>query len=123
MPTLHASRSLLDDPVAAELLQLDTPTRLAYIGRDGLPRVVPVWTEWNGKEIVMVSPSTSAKLKSLAKNPAVALTMDTAAFPWHVLLIRGTARIELVDGLAPEFERLACRYGQGARTRILPDVC
>jgi nitroimidazol reductase NimA-like FMN-containing flavoprotein (pyridoxamine 5'-phosphate oxidase superfamily) len=93
--------ALLRDPVATQLLQSDIPTRLAYIGRDGLPRVVPVWSEWNGHEIVMVSPSASAKLKSLARNPNVALTIDSTSFPWHVLLIRGTARIDTVDGLAP----------------------
>ena len=102
--------SLLDDPIATQLLQSDIPTRLAYVGMDGGPRVVPVWSEWNGQELVIVSPSTSAKLKSLAANPKVAITIDTTSFPWHVLLVRGTARIEMVHGLSPEFERLACRY-------------
>src|SRR5438067_11562356 len=95
--------SLLNDPIAAQLLQSNIPTRLAYIGLDGAPRVVPVWSEWNGQEIVIVSPSTSTKLKSLARNPMVAITIDTIAFPWHVLLVRGKARIEMVVGLAPEF--------------------
>ncbi|MBV9581120.1 MAG: pyridoxamine 5'-phosphate oxidase family protein [Chloroflexi bacterium] len=102
--------ALLEDPVAQELLQSDIPARLAYIGRDGKPRVVPVWSEWNGHDIVIVTPSTSAKLKSLAQNPHVALTIDRNSFPWHVLLVRGTAHIETVDGLAPEFERFARRY-------------
>ena len=106
----RGSVALLEDPIAQELLQSDIPTRLAYMGRDGMPRVVPVWSEWNGHEIVIVAPSTSAKLKSLAQNPHVAFTIDRQSFPWHVLLVRGTARIETVDGLAPEFDRLAGRY-------------
>jgi nitroimidazol reductase NimA-like FMN-containing flavoprotein (pyridoxamine 5'-phosphate oxidase superfamily) len=91
MPIKRGSVALFDGPVATELLQSDIPARLAYIGIDGLPRVVPVWSEWNGRRVVIVSPSTSAKLKSLARNPNVALTIDSAAFPWHVLLVRGTA--------------------------------
>ena len=110
MSARRGSVALLEDPVATELMQSDIPARLAYIGMDGLPRVVPVWSEWNGHEIVMVAPSTSAKLKSLTRNPNVALTIDSTAFPWHVLLVRGTAMIETVHGLAPEFLRLACRY-------------
>jgi PPOX class probable F420-dependent enzyme len=102
--------ALLDDPVATELLQSGIPARLAYISIDGLPRVVPVWCGWNGRGIVVVSPSTSAKLKSLARNPNVALTIDSTAFPYHVLLVRGTATMEMVDGLAPEFCDFACRY-------------
>ncbi len=102
--------ALLNDPVATHLLQSDIPARLAYVALDGKPRVVPVWAESNGSEIVLVSPATSAKLKSLARNPDVAITIDSPTFPWHVLLIRGTARMEFVDGLAPEFLRLACRY-------------
>jgi len=110
MSAKRGSVALLEDPVATELLRSDIPARLAYIGIDGLPRVVPVWSEWNGRGIVMVAPSTSAKLKSLARNPNVALTIDSTAFPWHVLLVRGTATIEMVDGLAPEFYDLASRY-------------
>ena len=42
---------------------------------------------------------TSAKVKALEQNPRVALTIDTQAFPPHVLLIRGSAALELVDGV------------------------
>jgi hypothetical protein len=32
----------------------------------------------------------------------VALTIDTAEPPWHILLVRGTASVEIVDGVVPE---------------------
>jgi PPOX class probable F420-dependent enzyme len=110
MSTRRGDPALLNDPVATELLHSDIPARLAYVADDGAPRVVPIWFEWNGREIVVVSPSTSAKLKSLASNPKVALTIDSNRFPYHVLLVRGTARLEMVDGLAPEFTSAARRY-------------
>jgi PPOX class probable F420-dependent enzyme len=102
--------ALLHDPVATELLQSDIPARLAYVALDGKPRVVPIWVELDDGEIVMQSPSTAPKLKSLARNPDVAITIDSPKFPWHVLLIRGTARLEAVGGVAPEVPRLARRY-------------
>jgi hypothetical protein len=46
----------------------------------------------------------------LAKNPKVALTIDDNTFPHKVLLIRGTARLENVNGIVPEYEACAARY-------------
>ncbi|HEX3821840.1 MAG TPA: pyridoxamine 5'-phosphate oxidase family protein [Candidatus Sulfotelmatobacter sp.] len=102
--------SLLEQPAAQELLQSRIPARVAYVWMDGTPRVVPVWFHWNGREIVMASPPKAPKLKALAKNPKVALTIDDNTFPHKVLLIRGTARLENVNGIVPEYEACAARY-------------
>jgi hypothetical protein len=92
------------------LLHSKIPARLAYISTDGTPRVVPIWFHWNGREIVMASPPKAPKLKALAKNPKVSLTIDDNTFPHKVLLIRGSARLEPVEGIVPEYEAAAARY-------------
>lgn len=69
---------------------------------DGTPRVVPIWFHWNGRQLVMVTPPKALKLKPLAQNPKVSLTIDDYAFPHKVLLIRGTASLQQVDGIVPE---------------------
>jgi len=102
--------SLLQHPAAKELLQSKIPARIAYIGTDGGPRVVPIWFHWNGREIVMATPPKAPKLKALAKNPKVSLTIDDNTFPHKVLMIRGTARLEPVEGIAPEYAACADRY-------------
>jgi len=102
--------SLLQDPAAQELLQSKIPARLAYVWPDGTPRVVPIWFHWNGREIVMASPPKAPKLKALGKNPKVSLTIDDNTFPHKVLLIRGSARLESVDGIVPEYAAAAERY-------------
>ncbi len=102
--------NLLQHPASQELLHSRIPARLAYIATDGTPRVVPIWFHWNGKEIVMASPPKAPKLKALAKNPKVSLTIDENEFPQKVLLIRGSARLENVEGIAPEYEACAARY-------------
>jgi hypothetical protein len=89
--------SLLQHPAAQELLHSKIPARLAYISTDGTPRVIPIWFHWNGREIVMATPPKAPKLKSLAKNPRVSLTIDDNTFPHKVLLI-------------PEYEAAAARY-------------
>lgn len=92
------------------MLHSKIPARLAYIGTDGTPRVVPIWFHWNGKEIVMASPPKAPKLKALEKNPKVALTIDDNTFPHKVLQIRGSARLETVTGIVPEYIAAADRY-------------
>jgi PPOX class probable F420-dependent enzyme len=107
--------SLLQHPAAQELLQSKIPARLAYVWTDGTPRVVPIWFHWNGREIVMASPEKAPKLKALAKNPKVSLTIDDNTFPHKVLLIRGTARLERVEGVVPEYAKAAERYFSAAQ--------
>jgi len=95
----------LNDPVAQELLQSAIPARLAYVGTDGTPRVIPIAFYWTGREIVVCTSPISPKARALQANPHIALTIDTAAAPWKQLLIRGTVEIEIVDGIPPEYLR------------------
>ena len=94
---------VLNDPVAQELIWSDIPARVAYTGMDGFPRVVPLGFHWNGTHFVICTVPDSPKVPALRANPHVALTIDTMSFPPHVLLVRGTASLELVDGVPWEY--------------------
>jgi hypothetical protein len=41
MASKQGNLDLLKDPVAQELLRSNIPAQLAYVSRDGTPRVVP----------------------------------------------------------------------------------
>ncbi|MGH9547354.1 MAG: pyridoxamine 5'-phosphate oxidase family protein [Terriglobales bacterium] len=110
MTVRQGDLALLEHPASKELLQSKIPARLAYVWTDGTPRVVPIWFHWNGKEFVMATPPKAPKLKALAKNPKVSLTIDSNDFPHKVLLVRGTARLESVEGIVPEYAAAAERY-------------
>jgi len=110
MPVQQGSLDLLRHPTARELLASKIPARLAYIASDGTPRVIPTWFHWNEKEFVIGTPQKAPKVKALAKNPRVALTIDDNTFPHKVLLIRGSARLEPVNGVVPEYAMAADRY-------------
>ena len=110
MPTKQGSVALLNDPVARELLQSTAPARLGYIWSDGSPRVVPIWFHWNGKEIVFGTPPKSPKVQAISRKPSVALSIDGNTWPYKVLQIRGTARVETVTGVIPEYALAAERY-------------
>jgi hypothetical protein len=93
---------LLHDPVAQRLLQSTSTAHLAYIWRDGTPRVVPIGFHWNGQEIVLTTPTDAPKLKALTNGSHVAVSIDHDASPPKVLLIRGKVGVNTVEGVAPE---------------------
>ena len=110
MATKQGGLALLNDPVAQELLRSTSPARLAYIWRGGTPRVVPIWFHWSGKEIVLGTPPRAPKVRALSPNAKVALSIDGNTWPYKVLQIRGTAHVETVSGVVPEYALAAERY-------------
>lgn len=110
MPAKQGDLSLLQHPAARELLASRIPARLAYVWTDGSPRVVPIWFHWNGAAFILGTPPKAPKLKALAKNPRVSLTIDDNSFPHKVLLVRGVARLESINGIVPEYAMAAERY-------------
>lgn len=103
---------VLEDPLARELMQSSIPARLAYVGPDGFPRAIPIGFHWNSAEFVLCTVPDAPKVPALRANPKVALTVDTNTFPPHVLLVRGVASIDVVDGVPPEY-LAACRKSIG----------
>ena len=101
---------LLDDPVAQELLRSKVPARLAYSWTDGTPRVVPIWFHWDGSSLVFASFANAPKVKAIGTGDSLAATIDTNDFPHRVLLVRGSATVDRVDGVVPEYAVAAKRY-------------
>ena len=100
---------ILNRPLSQELLARDL-TRLAYVAEDGTPRVVPIGFDWNGSEIVMCTAKNAPKLPALRHDPTVALTIDTEVHPPKILLIRGRAELDVVEGIPDEFLRANGAY-------------
>ena len=112
--------SLLNHPVAQELLNSAIPARLGYVALDGTPRVTPIWFSWTGEEFVFGAAGGSPKVKALVASPAVAITIDSETAPYKILLARGRARVEIVEGAVAEYAEAAIRYfgpEQGAQFR------
>jgi general stress protein 26 len=95
---------ILDRPHSKALLARDI-ARLAFVALDGTPRAIPIGFHWNGTEIVMCTSKNARKLAMLRRNPAVALTIDTESHPPKVLLLRGRAELDEVDGIPDEYLR------------------
>jgi nitroimidazol reductase NimA-like FMN-containing flavoprotein (pyridoxamine 5'-phosphate oxidase superfamily) len=120
-------------------LAATSAAHLAYNAEDGMPRVIPVGYFWTGTEFVIACATTSPKVASLKIRPEIALAIDSGDTPGQAraLSVRGRARVEIVDGLVPEYVAAArksmepaaaaefeksCRetYDQMARIAIVP---
>ena len=110
MATKQGDVGLLNDPVAQELLQSNNMANLAYVWKDGTPRVVPIWFHWDGQNIVVCSPPAAPKMKALKTGQKVAVSIDEKTWPVHALYIRGTIQLEWADGVADEYAQAAKRY-------------
>ncbi|MFD9408190.1 pyridoxamine 5'-phosphate oxidase family protein [Streptomyces sp. NPDC059989] len=108
---------VLNRPISQELLARDL-TRLAYVAKDGTPRAIPIAFVWNGTEIVMCTPRNAPKLPALRQNPMVALTIDTEVHPPMILLIRGRAELDLVDGIPDEYLQANSTYTMTPEQRV-----
>ena len=109
--------AILDLPMSQELLARDV-LRMAYVAKDGTPRNVPIAFTWNGSEIVVCTTKNAPKLASLRHNPEVALTIDTEVHPPKILLIRGRAELDVVDGIPEEYLRMNGSYEMTAEQRV-----
>ncbi len=90
---------------AQELLAATSAAHLAYIGKDGTPRVIPVGFFWTGDQFVISTATTSPKVAALSARPDVAVAIDSGDTPGQArpLSIRGQASVEIVDGVVPEY--------------------
>lgn len=99
---IDAVTSVLTDPVTVDLIERTPLMRIAYTGVDGAPRVVPLAYIERGGEFVFCTIPRSAKVPALRRDPRVAITIDSGD-PLCCLLLRGTAEVELVDGVPDEY--------------------
>jgi hypothetical protein len=101
---------LIEHPVAQRLLGSDEVARMAFVAKDGTPRVIPIAFHWNGTELVMATFAGVTKVRMLRANPNVALTIDVKGVPPEMLMLRGKVEITEVSGILPEYVLIQRRY-------------
>ncbi len=110
--------ALLETATAQRLLRSPELARIAYVAGDGTPRVLPMLFHWSGTELVLATFAGAKKIGALRARPDVAVTIDAAASPPEVLLLRGRAEVTEVDGIVEEYRLAHHRYAgpeQGER--------
>jgi hypothetical protein len=86
-------------PIARQLLRDETLLHLSYTARDGAPRVIPIGYLWDGSCFRMWTVPGSVKVGALQADGRVAISIDVPGPPPRVLLVRGRATLESVEGV------------------------
>jgi hypothetical protein len=66
----------------------------------------------------MCTSKNAPKLQALSENPMVALTIDTEVHPPKILLIRGRAELDVVDGIPDEYLQATSTYEMTPEQRV-----
>jgi hypothetical protein len=101
---------VLELPISRQLLRDEPIMHLSYTGRDGGPRVIPIGYLWDGARFLMWTIPGAPKVDALQADGRVAITIDVPGPPPRVLLVRGHAVLETVDGV-PDGYLAASRRG------------
>lgn len=89
----------------AKVVAMERISRVATVGRDGRPHVVPVCHAAAGGRVYFGTGRDSLKLRHLRANPNLALSVDLYAEDWSLLkgvLIQGAAAV--IEG-GPRFRK------------------
>ena len=86
-------------PEILDFLLTGTHTaKLGYTATNGRPLIAPVWFTVDGGDIVFTTGATTAKGRSLQRDPRVVVCVDLEAAPYAFVQIQGVA--ELSDDVA-----------------------
>ncbi|MCE5288216.1 MAG: pyridoxamine 5'-phosphate oxidase family protein [Nocardiaceae bacterium] len=100
---VDALKSELTKPITEQMLRASTLMRVAYVAKDGTPRVIPIGFWLTDGKIAFATVVNSPKVAALRERPEVAITIDHDGLPPRCLLMRGTATVEIVDGVPDEY--------------------
>ena len=66
---------------------------LTTVDAQNAPQPRPVWFHWDGRTLLIFSENGKAKLRHIARNPAVSLNFNTDQDGGDIAVFFGTARI------------------------------
>ncbi len=93
----------------ARLIDRERVSRVATVGRRGVPHLVPVCQVVAGRKVYFASGNDGRKALNLAENPRVALTVDLYAEDWtHLKGVMVQGRATLI-ARGPTFRRIRAR--------------
>jgi PPOX class probable F420-dependent enzyme len=80
--------------VAERRLRTERIGWLTTVSADGTPQPNAVWFLWDSATLLMYSIPNQAKLANIARNPHVALNLDTKKQGDNVVILTGTAAVD-----------------------------
>ncbi len=86
---------------------------LATVRPDGSPHVAPVWFLYDGEQVVVMAEKSALKIRNIAHEPRVMLSIATDAEPYEYVLVSGDAAITFDDEDGPGLLRTIAVHYKG----------
>lgn len=86
---------------------------LTTVGPDDIPQPRPVWFLWDGETFLIYSQPDTYKLRHIARNPKVALNLDSDGRGGDIVIFTGQASIDSDAPPANELVAYADKYQEG----------
>ena len=83
---------------------------LGTLNRDGSPQVTPVWVDYDGKHVRIISARGRQKDKNIARDPRVSISIQDPENPYRYLEIRGKVVEATEKGADDHINSLAKKY-------------
>jgi len=80
------------------------------VGPDGAPQVTPVWIDYDGTSIRFNTAKGRVKVRNLARNPRVALSIQDPDNPYRYVQVRGRVVEATEQGADAHIDALAKKY-------------
>jgi PPOX class probable F420-dependent enzyme len=93
-----------------DLLRAPSPCFLATTMPDGSPQLTEVWVDTDGENILINTVEGFQKVRNVARDPRVALTVVDRDNPHRYFAIRGTVTGTTTEGAVDHIEKLSYRY-------------
>src|SRR5919205_65174 len=103
MPTTIPSEYL-------DLFQKPAFGSLATLNPDGSPQVTPVWTDFDGKNIIVNTAKGRVKHRNLQREPRVAISIFDPENPYRYLGIQGRVTEMTETGADAHIDKMAKKY-------------
>ncbi|TDD12429.1 PPOX class F420-dependent oxidoreductase [Nonomuraea diastatica] len=85
--------------------------KFSTVGADGAPHITPVWYVFDGEDFLFTSGGTTAKVRSLRRDPRAAICIEDDAPPFSYVEVRGEVTLsEDLDELLDVATRAGARY-------------
>jgi PPOX class probable F420-dependent enzyme len=93
-----------------ELLERPSVCHLATLMPDGSPQLTQTWVDTDGTHIVINTVQGHQKLRNIARDPRVAMTVSDRDQPGRYFHIRGRVVEVTTNGAAEHIDTLSQRY-------------
>lgn len=93
-----------------DLFEKKSFASLATVDPDGAPQVTPVWVDYDGTHVRFNTARGRVKVRNLARNPRVALSIQDPGNPYRYVQVRGRVAEVTEVGADAHIDALTKKY-------------